>query len=150
RDRGAPPERPSVPGGPIIHENLGESTPARTYQDLLSSPHDVELFDHYFTGQLARVPVEGGAATELGAPGVISDFGPCPSGEYIFLERITRPYSYRVPYHRFPAIVSILDAAGETVRTIAELPLAERVPTAFDAVRAGPRAFQWRTDAPAT
>ena len=78
----------------------------------------------------AGVPV-----IEIGSPGVISDFGACPSGEYIFLERITRPYSYRVPYHRFPAVASILDAAGKEVITIAELPLADRVPTAFDAVR---------------
>jgi dipeptidyl aminopeptidase/acylaminoacyl peptidase len=150
RDRGEPPERPRVPGGPIIHENLGESTPARTYQDLLASPHDEALFDHYFSGQVVRVALDGAPDATIGEPGIISDFGPCPSGRYVFLERITRPYSYRVPYHRFPAIVSIVDGKGETVRTIAELPLADRVPTAFDAVRAGPRAFQWRTDAPAT
>jgi dipeptidyl aminopeptidase/acylaminoacyl peptidase len=148
--RGAPPERPGVPEGPIEQENLGKVTPARTYQDLLEGPHDEALFDHYFTGQLFRVPLDGGEGEAIGEPGVISDFAPSPSGEYLFVEEIRRPYSYLVPYYRFPTEARVVDAAGRTVRVLAELPLAEDVPIAFDAVPAGPRAFQWRGDAPAT
>ena len=148
--RGAPPERPRVPAGPIVQENLGRTTPARTYQDLLENPHDELLFEYYFSGRLARVEIGGDIVAEIGEAGLISDFGPSPSGEYIFVEMISRPFSYRVPYYRFPADVLILDGAGRIVRKVAELPLTEEVSTAFDAVPVGPRAFQWRNDAPAT
>jgi dipeptidyl aminopeptidase/acylaminoacyl peptidase len=148
--RGDPPERPRVPGGPIVQENLGRTTPARTYQDLLENPHDERSFEYYFSGRLARVEIGGGVVAEIGEAGLISDFGPSPSGEYIFVETIRRPFSYRVPYYRFPAEVLILDGTGRIVKKVAELPLTEEVSTAFDAVPVGPRAFQWRNDAPAT
>ncbi|HSR14676.1 MAG TPA: hypothetical protein VLL51_02945, partial [Gemmatimonadales bacterium] len=50
--RGAAPARPVVPKGPIIQESAGRRAPTRTYQDLLGSPADEALFDHYFTSQV--------------------------------------------------------------------------------------------------
>ncbi|MBI3081606.1 MAG: PD40 domain-containing protein, partial [Gemmatimonadetes bacterium] len=45
--RGAPPEAPRVPGGPIVQRNAGKAAPVPTFQDLLDSPHDEELFTYY-------------------------------------------------------------------------------------------------------
>lgn len=148
--RGPAPAEPTVPTGPLVQQNLGEQAPARTYQDLLENPHHEALFEHYFTAQLARVPVTGGPPTLLGAPGIIRGFDTAPGGQYIRVETIHRPFSYIVPLYRFPTKVVILDRAGRTVREMADLPLAENVPIAFDAVPDGPRSFQWRADAPAT
>ena len=44
-NRGGVPVKNAVPDGPIIQENLGKVSPARTYQDLLASPDDEDLFD---------------------------------------------------------------------------------------------------------
>jgi dipeptidyl aminopeptidase/acylaminoacyl peptidase len=148
--RGAAPERPRVPAGPVIEESSGRAAPVRTLQDMLKSPYDERLFDYYFTSQLVRVPVDGGPAVAVGQPGVISDFDPSPDGRYLLVTRIKRPYSYLVAAGSFPADVLVLDARGAVVKRVAELPLAENLPPAFDAVIPGPREFEWRSDAPAT
>src|SRR5690606_37905186 len=106
------------------------------------------LFEHYFTGQLWLVPLTG-EPRPLGDAGIVSAFDPAPGGELILVERIRRPFSYLVPYHRFAADVRLMDTAGATVRMVAEMPLAEEVPVVFDAVVAGPRGFHWRSDVPA-
>ena len=148
--RGAAPERPRVPAGPEIQESAGRAATLRTLQDLLKSPFDERLFDYYFTSQLVRVPVAGGAAVNLGQPGIISQFSPSPDGHYLLVTRIKRPYSYLVSAESFPADVMVLDARGAMVKRVAELPLAENLPPAFDAVIPGPRDHEWRSDAPAT
>ena len=68
--RGPPPEAPGVPSGPIVQEASGTKSPARTYQDLLTSHHDEALFEHYGKTQVVRVSVEG-AVHKLGAPGLV-------------------------------------------------------------------------------
>ncbi|MFL5540412.1 MAG: TolB family protein, partial [Longimicrobiaceae bacterium] len=148
--RGALPERPRVPEGPVIQESSGRAATLRTLEDMLKSPYDERLFDYYFTSQLVRVPADGGAAVSLGQPGVISGFSPSPDGRYLLVTRIKRPYSYLVDAGSFPADVLVLDARGATVKRVAELPLAENLPPAFDAVIPGPREHEWRSDAPAT
>ena len=47
--RGPAPDVTMAPTGPNIEETAGRVAPVRTYQDLLSSPGDEALFDHYFT-----------------------------------------------------------------------------------------------------
>jgi dipeptidyl aminopeptidase/acylaminoacyl peptidase len=148
--RGDAPAPPAVPLGPVVQETRGQPAPSRTYQDLLASPTDEDLFEHHFTAQLAHLALEGGEPERIGEPGIFSDFSPSPDGAYILAERIRRPYSYLVPWYRFPSLVEVWDRAGRVVHRVADLPLAEEVPIAFDAVPAGPRSFQWRADAPAT
>ncbi|MGH7545475.1 MAG: TolB family protein, partial [Gemmatimonadota bacterium] len=148
-DRGAPPPPPDVPAGPVIQQNAGKVAPARTYQDLLESLHDEALFEHYFSAQVARVGLDG-RITPIGEPGLIAQAEPSPNGAYLLVQTIQRPFSYLLPVYRFPARIEVWDAAGKVVRRVADLPLAEEVPIAFDAVRTGPRQIGWRADAPAT
>ena len=62
-----------------------------------------------------------------------------------------RPYSYQLPISSFPQRIDVLDlASGALVKAVADLPLADNVPTNFDAVPTGPRGHAWRADAPAT
>src|SRR6056297_1022636 len=68
-DRGPAPERSMLPTGPVIQENIGESRPARTYQDLLEDGHDEDLFDYYFTSQLAEISLSG-EVQYLGEPAI--------------------------------------------------------------------------------
>ncbi|MEM7479855.1 MAG: prolyl oligopeptidase family serine peptidase [Acidobacteriota bacterium] len=147
--RGDAPLPPRVPEGPIIQENIGEKAPARTYQDLLETPHDEALFDHYFTAQMARIGRDG-EVTRLGEPAVIWNAAPSPDGRYLMVETLHRPYSYLVLASRFPRRTEIWNAAGELVERLADQPLQEKVPTAFGSVPTGRRAFQWRADADAT
>ena len=147
-DRGDAPEAPLAPSGPVIQENIGQEAPARTYQDLLTNPHDEALFEHYFDAELVRVGLDG-SVTPLGIRGLVRNAAPSPDGEYVLVERWHRPFSYLVPSSRFPTLVTVHDADGALVREIADLPLAEEVPIGFGSVPTGLRSIGWRADAPA-
>jgi dipeptidyl aminopeptidase/acylaminoacyl peptidase len=149
RDRGAAPEPPRVPAGPVIRENIGRTAPARTYQDLLANPHDEALFEYYLGAQLVRVG-EDGKAAPIGPGGLIAGFESSPDGRFLLVETIHRPFSYLVPYYRFPRAIEVWDMTGAVVRQIADLPLQDEVPTAFGSVPVGPRSVTWRDDTAAT
>jgi dipeptidyl aminopeptidase/acylaminoacyl peptidase len=149
--RGQPPRASEVPTGPIIQENAGRTAPARTYQDLLQNANDEALFDYYFTSQLVRLPLAGGQPVNLGQPGIFFGFSPSPDGRYLLVTRVKRPYSYVVPAWNFPQETSVWDArTGALVKQVADIPLTDNLPPAFDAVPEGPRGVEWRSDAPAT
>jgi dipeptidyl aminopeptidase/acylaminoacyl peptidase len=149
QDRRPEPTAPTVPTGPTIQQNIDKTAPARTYQDLLENPHDAELFEYYATAQLAAVRLDGSMA-EIGEPGIIGDFSPSPDASYVLVERVHRPFSYLVPWYRFPTRIEVLDMSGAPVHLVADLPLQEEVPVPFGSVPTGPRSVSWRADARAT
>jgi len=136
--------------GPSIQETTGESGESSTYEtrDTLSNKHDEDLFDYYATSQLALVDAESGAVTPLGDPAIVTDVDPSPDGQSFLVTTIHKPYSYVTTFENFPHDVEIWDRSGRKVRTIAKLPLADRVPIA--GVPTGPRDFEWRPTEPAT
>jgi dipeptidyl aminopeptidase/acylaminoacyl peptidase len=148
-DRGARPDEPPVPDGPVIQENIGKEAPARTYQDLLKNAYDEKLFDYYVTGELVRISLAG-EVKSLGHSGVIVDAEPSPDGRFILVQTLHRPYSYLVPYYRFPRKLYVIDAEGSLVKTISDLPLQEGVPLGFGSVPTGIRSIDWRDDRPAS
>ncbi len=147
--RGPVPAESTVPEGPVLQENLGEKAPARTYQDLLKSPHDEELFDYHLTSQVVLVNLKG-KMTNLGKPAIIRRAEPSPSGEMLLVETVHRPYSYLVPVYRFPTLVEVWDLSGKVIHTATDMPLADQLPLGFGAVPTGPRSYGWRSDAPTT
>jgi dipeptidyl aminopeptidase/acylaminoacyl peptidase len=147
---GKPPApAPATPTGPIIQENTGTKKPTRTNPDLLTSPADEKLFEHYMTSQIAIVGVDGKIAP-LGKPGLYLAAEPSPDGKHLVVEALHRPFSYRVALGRFPVRTEVWSRAGAVEKMIADLPLAEDVPVDFDAVRTGRRDIAWRGDAAAT
>jgi dipeptidyl aminopeptidase/acylaminoacyl peptidase len=148
-ERGAAPVAPRVPAAPIMKENLGQKAPARTYQDLLSNTHDEALFEYYLQSRLVKIDLEGNAV-ELGPAEMVVGMAPSPDGSYLHVETLQRPFSYLVPYYRFPRNIEIRDTNGELVHRVASNPLQEGVPTQFGSAPIGPRSAGWRSDAPAT
>jgi len=148
-DRGEQPTAPTVPSGPVVQENLGQKTPARTYQDMLQNAHDESVFEYFMTSQLVSYDLSGDA-TNLGAPGLFRYALPSPDSKYILAEQLHRPYSYTVPYYRFPLKSEVWDADGNLVYEVADLPLAETIPIAYGSVRTGRRDISWRKDVDAT
>jgi len=147
--RGDPPVASVVPSGLIVQESLGRAVPARTYQDLLKNPHDEALFAYYLQSQMICVDLQG-RVQELGEPALISYFETSPDGEYILVESLHPPFSYSVPANRFPKRVEIWNRTGRTIQTLADLPLQDQIPIAFGSAAMGPRAYSWRSDAPAS
>jgi dipeptidyl aminopeptidase/acylaminoacyl peptidase len=139
--RAAPPAETSIPKGPHVQESLGHAGPAPTFEDLLSTPHDEDLFDYYATAQLAWLDATTGKLTPLGAPGIFAALRPSPDDKHVMVSRLHRPYSYQLPGSSFPQEVEVWDHAAKVEYKIASLPLADHVPIA--GVRTGPRNYDW-------
>ncbi|MCK4988934.1 MAG: prolyl oligopeptidase family serine peptidase, partial [Bacteroidales bacterium] len=63
---------------------------------------------------------------------------------------VEKPFSYLVPFYRFPSTSTIYTRGAEKVETVLEVPLIEDLPKGFMAVRKGRRDLEWRNDRPAT
>jgi dipeptidyl aminopeptidase/acylaminoacyl peptidase len=153
KEMGAPPPEPIVPIGPSIQETEGQKGQSSTYEnrDTLGSKHDEDFFDYFAASQLALVNTTNAAITPVGKPGNYESLDPAPDGQHILVTAIHKPYSYVTTYHRFPKEIEVWDVSDRShvlVRTIASLPLADRVPIA--GVPVGPRNFSWRPTEPAT
>ena len=146
--RGEPPERSTVPAGPIVQRSGGGAAPVRTYQDLLKSPFDEELFEYYGTAQLGIVDTKSLSFKPIGEPGLYLQHDPSPGGSAILVRRVIRPYSYLVPVTRFAYHIEIWDTTGTVAGTLFAKGVADRVP--IGGVPVGPRSFRWRPDAFAT
>jgi dipeptidyl aminopeptidase/acylaminoacyl peptidase len=148
-NRGAMPKAPLAPSGPVIQETSGDAAPSRTYQDLLSNPHDEALLEYFMNTQVMLIDLEGNQKG-LGKTGMIKSMGLSPDGNFLTVSLIQKPFSYLVPASRFPYNVEIWDIDGKHVKTLAQIPLDEVRPTGFDATVTGPRSISWRADKPAT
>jgi dipeptidyl aminopeptidase/acylaminoacyl peptidase len=146
--RGAAPATPTVPPEPNTQESSGRPGPVRTYEDLLKSPHDENLFEYYATSQLAFVDSSSGKTTAVGQPAIIQSIDPAPDGHHMLVTRAHRPFSYLFPDFAFPKDLEVWDMKGKVVYKLASLPLADQVP--IDGVITGPRSPRWRPNEPAT
>ncbi len=139
----------AVPVGPTVSTNDGAKAQNRTYQDLLKDPYDEHDFAQLVGAELVRVSLEGQASPWLG-DGMYASVSVSPDGAYVLVSELARPFSYLVPYGRFPTDFVVYDSAGTEVATVAEVPLTEELPKGFMAERTGRRDFSWRADRPAT
>src|SRR6267378_658276 len=146
--RGPIPRAPAVPSGPNVHESNGKPSPAPTYEDLLTSAHDDALFDYYFTSQLAALNTVSGEWTLIGRPAIFNNVTPSPSGQFLLVSKIKKPFSHILPMNGFPQDVEIWTRAGGVSKKIADLP--SREGTTLTGVEPGPREYRWRADQPAT
>jgi dipeptidyl aminopeptidase/acylaminoacyl peptidase len=147
--RGPAPKVSDVPAGPNVDENLGKVSPGRTYEDMLKTPTDEKIFEYYATSQLALVPLSGPVKT-LPVKGLIQSAAPSPDGHFVLVETLHRPFSYALPEEMFPLKVSVVTLKTGAAKDLSDRPLVDNLPIAFDAVPAGPRDYQWRSDAPST
>ena len=147
-DRGEIPGKSPVPQRPVVQENQGEKGEAPTYQDLLKDPVDEAIFEYFAKSQL--MIWDGSKSEKLGDPGMITSVNPSPDARYLLVSLINRPFSYIVPYNRFPTLTAIWDITGKPVKILNEKPLIENQPRGYDMVLTGPRYYGWRQDAPST
>ncbi|RIA10355.1 dipeptidyl aminopeptidase/acylaminoacyl peptidase [Flavobacteriaceae bacterium MAR_2010_72] len=140
----------AVPTGPTISvSEAGVKAQNRTYQDLLKNPNDEYNFEQLTLSELRKVTIDG--KTSLWKPSAMYrsvDFS--PDGNYVMITTIEKPFSYLVPYYRFPSKTAIYKSNGDLVKTVLEVPLIEDLPKGFMAERTGKRDLAWRNDKPAT
>src|SRR5258706_1935286 len=146
--RGPAPQEPTVPMGPNIQETSGKAAPAATYEDMIKTAHDEALFEYYFTSQLVAINAISGSKALIGRPAIFESVTPSPSGEFLLVAKIKRPFSHLIPMNGFPEDVEIWSRRGEVARKIADVPSREVVP--LTGVQTGPHGYRWRQDQTAT
>jgi dipeptidyl aminopeptidase/acylaminoacyl peptidase len=109
---------------------------------LLASEQDENVFNHFATGQLARIDTESGTIERVGPAGLIASFSASPDQKYLLVGTVRRPFSYRVPFVYFTRKTEVWDTAGHPIATVADLPISDDIPR--QGVPTGPRRAQWQ------
>lgn len=141
--------RNTIPTGPTVSANNGSKAQNRTYQDLLKNKSDEHNFEQLALSELYKVSLDGASTPWLGSA-MYDDISFSPNGKYVMVQTLEKPFSYLVPYYRFPSKTNIYTSEGKPVETVAETPLLEDLPKGFMATQTGKRAFSWRADKPAS
>lgn len=122
-DRGAEPVEPEAPTTPRVDLTTEGDNVLRTFPDLLETPHERALLEHYGTGQLARIEVDGGGLTEIGEPALIDGVDPSPDGSHAVVSTLRRPFPKIVPVYRFSRLEEIWDEDGRVLAEVEERPV---------------------------
>ena len=141
---GALPVAPAAPKGPVVQESKGKNAASRTYQDLIKSPYDEQLFAYMTNAQLVINDLQ--SEKPVGKPGIWQSYSVSPDKQYLMLRQVEKPFSYLVTAFGFPHTVSITDLQGNTIKTLAKNPSSEGAPIGFDDVVNTPRNFSWKAD----
>ncbi len=141
-DRGAMPTPPPIPASPVIEETSGKTSTNRTYQNLLTSEYDKDLFDFFCRSQLLIVDIKNNTREKISSPAIYDEISLSPDNNFIFVEKVTKPYSYELPHYRFPRNFEILYIDGNPFKNIYQRPLQDQVP--IGGTYQGPRRFSWQ------
>jgi dipeptidyl aminopeptidase/acylaminoacyl peptidase len=138
-----------IPAGPRISTNNGEKAQNRTYQDLLKNKNDEKNFEILAMSDLYKVSIKGKKRLWKKSD-MHREISFSPDGAYVLVSIIKKPFSYIVPYYRFPSKYIIYKSNNKKIKILADIPLIEDLPKGFMAVRKGARSFKWRLDKPAS
>ncbi|MGB5499099.1 MAG: prolyl oligopeptidase family serine peptidase, partial [Maribacter sp.] len=139
----------AIPVGPTISINDGKKAQNRTYQDLLKNKNDEHNFEQLGLSEIYKVSLDGKKEKWLDND-IYTSINFSPDGNFVLVNTVSKPFSYLVPYRRFPSKTTIYTKDGKKVETVVEVPLIEDLPKGFMSVRTGKRNFRWRNDKPAT
>ncbi len=146
--RGEEPVKPSAPAGPSIQESSGNKSPTRTYQDLLKTPYDEALFEHYIKTEAKVVDLDGKVVHQFPKPDMFVSISPSPDGKHVMVQTLQKPFSYLLTYRSFPRQISITDVDGKETFRVADIPMEENIP--IEGVRLGRRGIDWMSSRDAT
>jgi len=139
----------AIPTGPIVSVNEGQKAQDRTYQDLLKDKVDEENFIKLAESELKVISLDG-STKNWASKAIYRSINFSPDGNYAMVSIVSQPFSYIVPYRRFPTDYVLFDKGGKKIKTIESVPLIEELPKGFMAERTGKRNISWRADQPAT
>ena len=138
-----------VPTGPKVTENNGEKAQNRTYQDLIKNSTDAKNFIQLSRSEIYKIDLNGIKNHFLDAR-MYRDVSISPNGKYVMVSFVKEPFSYLVPYYRFPTETHVYDLDAQLVKLISDNPLQEVLPKGFMAVSNYKRDIGWRKDKPST
>jgi dipeptidyl aminopeptidase/acylaminoacyl peptidase len=139
----------SIPTGPTVTENNGSKAQNRTYQDLLKNPNDVYNFKQLSQSVLLKINIDGEYMKWLPTR-MYKNIQLSPDKNYLLVDFIKTPFSYIVPYNRFPTETHVYNKNAKLIKVINDAPLLEELPKGFMSTTSGKRNFRWRSDKPST
>ena len=139
----------SIPTGPTVTENNGSKAQNRTYQDLLKNPNDVYNFKQLSQSVLLKINIDGEFIKWLPTR-MYKNIQLSPDKNYLLVDFIKTPFSYIVPYNRFPTETHVYNKNAKLIKIINDAPLLEELPKGFMSTTSGKRNFRWRSDKPST
>jgi len=139
----------AIPSGPTISVADGKKAQNWTYQDLLKNKNDEHNFEQLALSELYKVNMDGSSELWLQSA-MYNDITFSPDGNFVMVRTVEKPFSYLVPYHRFPSTTTIYNKDAKKVETVLTVPLIEDLPKGFMATRKGRRNISWRDDKPST
>jgi dipeptidyl aminopeptidase/acylaminoacyl peptidase len=134
-----------IPKGPTVSVSEGEKAQNRTYQDLLKNPTDEQNFFALVQCELVQIDLNGSSSVWK-TQDLYTSFSFSPDGNYVLVTSLKKPFSYLVPYQRFPMSQVVYTAKGELVKEVNAIALSEVLPKGFMSVRTGKRNMEWRAD----
>lgn len=138
-----------LPAGPTVSNSTGEKAQNRTYPDMLRNKMDEANFEALVTSELYKIGLGGSTELFMGKD-LYTGESFSPDGSLVMISTIQKPFSYIVPYFRFPSKTIVYDLSGKMVKEVNNVPLTEVLPKGFMAVRTGKREMDWRADKPAS
>jgi len=133
---------------PEARDHDGAATPVRTFRHLLNSSDDDQRFEAYFRSQLKLVDSRAVRGRSIGPPAIFTKVEASPSGQYVLIERVERPFSRVVPLRGFRTIIEVWDIRGTTMNLVGVRGSLETVSPV--GVPTGPRDCHWLPTQPAT
>ena len=146
--RGEEPKAPLAPSGPSIQQSSGNTSPTRTYQDLLKTPYDEELFAYYATAEFQIVDLDGNTVHKIPEPAIFTGVEASPDGKNLLINRLEKPFSFLLTWRSFPRKISVTDLDGKELYRVADVPMEENIP--IEGVRLGRRRVDWMSARDAT
>jgi len=147
-NRGQEPQPPEVPTGPNIEEAAGKVSKLRTFQDLIKTAYDEELFAWHARSQIYVYRLSTGEMRKLGQPDFYRSMSLSPDGSLLLVDRIKQPFSHTVTWYYFSHTTEVWDMSGNKIKEITSRPAAEDLP--IEGVPTGPREIHWQPLLPAT
>jgi dipeptidyl aminopeptidase/acylaminoacyl peptidase len=138
-----------LPKGPTVSISDGSTSQNPTFQDLLKNKADEQNFETLITSDLYKISITGKAEL-FKSSAMYADVSVSPDGNYVLITTIQKPFSYIVPFYRFPQTSIVYDIKGNEIKVVNEVPLIENIPKGFDSAPKGKRNMSWRNDKPST
>lgn len=107
-----------LPEGPIIQRSDKKKGSYRTYQDMLKSQSDEDLFDYFCTTVFAIWNGADNTTRTIGSPAIVRDYRLSPDGNYMLVTTEHHPYSYTRGHNSFPSKLVISDLEGNTLKVL--------------------------------
>lgn len=143
----SPPGDPIAPLGPRIEQSDGETSPTRTFQDLLKHPHDEASFEFHATTEIVIADLHGQVKHHWPRD-MYAGVSVAPDGKHFLVRRLRHPFSYLLPWYQFALTVDVCGPGGNRLCKIADIPVVENIP--IEGVRVEPRMIHWMSSRPAT